>query len=373
MKLPIFDELFKTAMSPSFQLTSQQEYKLLNMQSCRTIVRGGQIIACPDCEIKIVNYFPCNQRGCVFCYLKNQIRWGKKLTKRLLPISHYHLVFSIPEAFTITWLTKQEAFINVMLSCVSESIKELGEEYGVLFGSVLVFQSHGKGMCRKPHVHCCLTAGGISENKKWVEIESLQCKKLSEKMQDKLYQKLEKAISADDLPDKKTIKNREYTVHPAFHQKTGKSIVKYLSHSIFGVVINMRQQFRIDEEEGTIVFSEDHSGKHTETILSKELFTKRYLSHIPPPGLVMVRSYGLYSNRHKEELEVLRKDLEERYGYEEIEEEKVINTCPVCQCQMVVEVVFNANSVEWPSLIKSWYMHDPPEHGSIISTGKKIV
>lgn len=359
-------------MSPSFQITSEQEYKLLNMQTCRTIVRGGQILACYDCDIRIVAYHPCNQRGCVFCYLKNQIIWEKKLKKRLLPISHYHLVFSIPDAFTIMWLKNKEAFINVMFSCVSEAIKELGEEYGVLFGSILTFQSHGKGMCRKLHIHCILTAGGLSEDKKWIEIESLQYRKLLGKMQDKLYQKLEQAFPADDLPDTKNIDNNEYKVYPTFHQKTGKSIVKYLSHSIFGVVINMHQQFRIDEKNGAIGFSEEHSGKHIEIVLSNKEFTKRYLSHIPPPGLVMVRSYGLYSNRHKEELENFRKEIIERYGYEDIEEEKIKNPCPVCQCQMIVEVRFSADPVEWPSFIKNWYMHDPPVHGSIITIGKKI-
>jgi len=372
VKLPIFDEIFETAMSSSFQLTAQQENKLLNMQTCRTIVRGGQIIVCPDCRTKIVNYLPCNQRGCVFCYEKNQIKWRKKVSRRLLSISHYHLVFSIPEVFTITWIRNKEAFTNAMFSCVSESIKELGEEYGVVFGSILAFQSHGKGMCRKLHVHCCLTAGGLSEDKKWVEIKSLPYTKLSEKMQEKFYRRLEKTISIADLPDKKIINKREYKVHPTYHQKTGKAIIRYLSHSVFGVVINMRQQFLINKENGTIGFSEDHVGKHTETFLGKEEFTKRYLSHIPPIGLVMVRSYGLYSNRYKEELKELRKELEEQYGCEEIEEEKIINPCPVCQCQMIVDLTFSANPVEWPSLIKNWYMHDPPEHGAIIVKGKRV-
>jgi len=359
-------------MSPSFEFASEYEYKLLNMQTCRTIERGGQIVACPDCGTRIVNYNPCNQRGCVFCYLKNQIKWEKKLRKRLLPISHYHLVFSIPKVFTITWLKNKEAFVKAMFSCVSESIKELGEEYGVLFGSVLAFQSHGKGMCRKLHVHCILTAGGLSEDKKWIEIESLKYTKLAKKMKEKFYQRLDKIIAAEDIPDKRIIDNREYKVHPAFHQKTGKSIVRYLSHSIFGVVINMHQKFQIDEEKGTVRFSEVHSGKHIETILSKEIFTKRYLDHIPPPGLVMIRSYGLYSNRHKEELDLIRKDLEEKYGCEEVEEVEKINICPVCKSQMAVDFIFSANPVEWPFFIKFWYMHGPPEHGEIIYKRKKI-
>jgi hypothetical protein len=369
VNLPIFDVINETAMSPEIMLSSDEDYALSNMRTCRTSERGGQILCCSDCGSSKIVYNPCNQRGCPLCYKKNQIKWKNKRQKKLLPVSHYHLVFSIPQDFVITWLLHKRKVIESFFVCVGDAIKELGEEYGLLFGFVLAFHSHGKGMCYKPHVHCVLTAGGMNAHKKWIEIGSLQYTRLVIKLRRTFYQILMERISIEDLPDRRTLDDREWKVHPTMHRKTGKWIMEYLSHSISGVVINMHQDFIIDKNKGTIGFSEMHSGNRIETVLSTTTFTERYLNHIPPSSEVMIRYYGLYANLHADELEAIRKELVDLdTGEEEIEEEK-IHTCPICQGQMFAVITFPPN--ELPLFIKYTYVHGPPEHGELIKKGIK--
>jgi hypothetical protein len=362
MNLSIFDVITDTALSPDFTLTSDEEYALSNMSTCRTPERGGQIFSCPDCGSAMIRYNPCNQRGCPLCYQKNQIKWKNRRQKKLLPVSHYHLVFSIPQAFVITWLLHKRKVIESFFLCVSMAIKEIADEYGLLLGIVLAFHSHGKGMCYKPHIHCVLTAGGMNINKKWIEIGSLQYNRLAEQLQRTFYQILRERLSAEELPDRRTFTDQEWKVHPTMHQKTGKWIMEYLSHSISGVVIDMHQDFLIDKQKGTIGFFEMHSGNKLETVLSNSTFTERYLNHIPPSSEVMIRYYGLYSNLHADDLEVIRNELVEIDDEEEIETK--INTCPMCQGQMIAVMAFLPN--ELPLFIKYTYFHGPPVDGEMI-------
>jgi len=370
VKIPIFDVIQKAASASDFMLTSEQEHSLSNMKTCRTSERGGQILCCPDCGSAMIVYNPCNQRGCPLCYKKNQIIWKKKRQKKLLPVSHYHLVFSIPQAFVSSWLCNKRKLIELLFSCVGSTIKSLGKENDLLLGSVLVFQSHGKGMSYKPHIHCVLTAGGINGNKKWIELGSIPYAKLAKKFREEFYQRITDDVALEYLTDKINLHDRDWKVHPTMHQKTGKWIMEYLSHSIAGVVINMNQDFIIDKENETILFSEMHSGKRIETVLTNKIFTERYLNHIPPSGEVMIRYFGLYSNLHAAELETLRKELAVSDDVEEIEQEEKVNICPICQGEMIVTMTFKPN--ELPLYIKYHYEHGPPEHGEMIIKSKNV-
>jgi hypothetical protein len=125
----------------------------------------------------------------------------------------------------------------------------------------------------------------------------------------------------------------------AFHKGNGNQIVEYLSHAMHGVVTNLDHDVRIDHQSETVAVTTRHLGNESTTILSIRLFAERYLQHIPPPGVVMVRYYGLYSNSHVHDLEYVR-----RYSFKENpntntiegqeEEECGLETCPNCHTPM---------------------------------------
>jgi len=366
----IHEILNRTARAPDYHLTHDHSDALYNIQTCHTITRGGKLIWCQDCKSGTVFYHPCNQRGCPFCYLKNQIRWMYKMLRKLLPISHYHLIFSIPQAFTITWLNNKKDIVKILFSAVSQAIKEYGEDSGLMLGIILVFQSHGKGMCYKPHMHCILTAGGLSEKNEWIEIGSLEYKKLEDKFREKFNQEMEKWLAPEKLPDIKKIRDNEWRVHAEFHGETGKGIVNYLSHSIAGVVIDMKQNFQIDEEKGTIGFTERHDKKSTKTVLEKKTFTERYLNHIPLRRSVVIRSYGFYSNRYKKELEELRKRFPKCEEDRKTEIETKGVKCYICCSKNIIVIPFS----NWENVLLLFYLysHGPPGHGEVINIVKKV-
>jgi len=356
----VLEEISSIVRRPLFFTTQEQRHSLDNMHTCRTIERGGRILECPNCTTRSVVFNPCNNRGCPECYRRNQILWKEKVQKKLIPTSHYHLVFSMPQAYVITWLRNKNRVMNCMFKIVNKVITELSNEFGLLMGCVLSFQSHGRGMCYKPHMHCILSAGGLNDKNEWIEIGTIRYTQIEDRFHYLMYRELALQIAVESLPVTKDIDNTEWHVHPEYHEKTGNHIAGYLSHTSCGAVINLKQSFQINGEK--IPFTEMHNGKELKTELLRTTFVERYLNHIPPSGAVTVRYYGLYSNKNSERLKEAKKKFP--VNNIEVEKEEIVDLCPECFSRMKVVLLFPADtSIEY---IKMLCKQGPPAQYNVL-------
>ena len=352
--------LLPLSQLPGITLYGYTAHVLEEMKKCRTEDKGGWVYYCPDCKTSMILYNPCNKRGCPICYRKNQIQWQKKAERKLLPVTHYHLTFSIPEIYTGIWLKNRKDVMDSFFIAVREAIALVGKESELLLGSLLVFQSHGRGMSYKPHMHCVLSGGGLDRDKKWTNISSIPTRKMEQVFEEIFEEEIHRRLKdSEDTQDKKK-KAKQYRVYIGIHEGSGKRIIEYLSRSRNGVVINMDQEFGMDEE--SIEFKEIDSGVEWKTRLKKTTFIERYLNHIPPEGSVVARYYGLYSNRHKEDLRIAKDQVGD--GKEEVLK-PYKELCPKCKKEMVVIAIINKN--EKHKFWKYGSNHGPPKHREIIS------
>jgi Putative transposase. len=213
-------------------------------------------------------------------------------------------------------------------------------------------------MVYKPHIHCALTAGGITLNSKWVSIGSIAYTRLAKVIQDNLVKEiLRKDIDRNELPKENEINNREWTVYSTYYQDSAEKIVGYLSHTANGVVINLNQDIEEDLVRGTMRFTENHAGKQISTELEKTTFVERYLNHIPPPHTVTVRYYGLYSNQFSSKLEELQKEFPIEINYED---QELVDHCPECHTPM--DIIKTLEPYEVVMSYEEFCNHDPPEN-----------
>jgi hypothetical protein len=225
--------------------------------------------------------------------------------------------------------------MNAFFECVKRAIATIAIDYGITPGCVAVFQSHGKGMVYKPHIHCALTAGGITKEGKWVAQSSVSYTRLARVVQENLIKELiKKEIDISELPRDCEINEKEWSVYATYYQDSAEKIIGYMAHTSCGVVINLNQELVIDKTRETIRFTENHAGKQISTELNEVTFTERYLNHIPPPHTVIVRYYGLYSNQYSSRLEELQKQFPVEIDYEN---DEVVDRCP--KCRAVMEVI----------------------------------
>lgn len=273
----------------------------------------------------------------------------------MLNTNHYHVVFSIPQVFTGIWLRHRKDFMNAFFECVKKAIAAITKEYGITPGCAAVFQTHGKGMAYKPHVHCALTAGGITETGEWIPLGTISYTLLAKVIQDNLVKELRKK-GIEELPECTEINTREYSAYATYHQHSAEKIIGYLAHTANGVVINMNQKIIEDTTKGTFRFTEVHAGKQISTELQKETFVERYINHIPPAHTVTVRYYGLYSNQYSSKLEKLQKLFPMEMDFEE---DDTVDHCPNCHAPM--EIVKTLEPYEDISDMDDLCKHGPPE------------
>lgn len=276
----------------------------------------------------------------------------------MINTNHYHVVFSIPQAFTSVWLRHKKDFMNAFFECVKRSIATITTDYGITPGCVAVFQTHGKGMAYKPHVHCALTAGGITETGEWIPLGTISYTRLGKVVQDNLVKELKKK-GIEELPEISEINIREYTAYATYHQNSAEKIIGYLSHTANGVVINLNQKIVEDTAKGTFRFTEMHAGKEISTELQKETFVERYINHIPPLHTVTVRYYGLYSNQYSSKLEKLQKQFPMEIDYEE---EEMVDHCPNCHAPM--EIIKTLEPYEAVQVFGDLCEQGPPDNAA---------
>jgi len=352
-----------TTLKPQsgIMLSGTQWHSLESMKKCRTFELGGRLLECPECGARIIQYNPCNMRGCPICCEKNQIQWRLKTKKRILPTRHYHLTFSIPEYYTKIWLRNKKEVSESLFQAVRVAIQVMSDKKGLLLGSILVFHSHGTGMSYKPHMHCVLSGGGLDNTGRYCELGSIPFHDLEQNVEDGFESSIKKQIGTEKVAEACLEKKNNYKVYTGVHEDSGDAIIDYLSRTRNGVVVDIEREVVVEGNE--IVITQNDNGVDRVTHLDQKVFLERYLNHIPPEKTVMTRYYGLYANRHKDDYKNAKKQVKDKKIVEE--EKPYIELCPICNSE--TRVLF-------------WFKHDqlnlipelrdkigPPQHGCIVN------
>ena len=115
------------------------QVKVLNaILRCRTAALGGHRDQCTRCGYQAISYNSCRNRHCPKCQTNAREKWLAARQQELLPVTYYHLVFSVPHALvTLIWQNKRllfkflfEASAATLLEVAADP-RRLGAEIGV--------------------------------------------------------------------------------------------------------------------------------------------------------------------------------------------------------------------------------------------------
>lgn len=360
-KYQMQDMLTSLPQLAGITLSGAQAHALENMKKCRTHELGGRMLECPECGTRIIQYNPCNIRGCPICYEKNQIQWKRHAQKRLLPTRHYHLIFSIPEHYTRIWLSHKKVVVESLFQAVRTALRTIQESEGLLIGSLLVFQSHGIGMSYKPHMHCVLSGGGLDSTGIYRELGSIPFSKLEAMVEEEFESNIKKSVGTEEVAEICLEKKKSYKVYTGFHEDGANQIIEYLSGTRNGVVVDIEREVEVVDKG--IIIKQNDKGNVRITHLDKIAFLERYLNHIPPERTVMARYYGLYSNRHKDDYKKAKKQVKNDNKEEELT--PYIELCPVCNAETRVVFLFKRDELHLIPEVRD--INGPPKHGYIIN------
>ena len=302
------------------------------LRSCRTAALGGHVQACPEGHIERIWYNSCRHRCCPQCAQLQIAQWLERQKARLLACDHYHVIFTLPSELHALWLANVRALANLLFHAAWATLSELlgGPKYlGATPGMVAALHTWGQTLVLHPHLHCLVTGGGW-DGAQWRAVRNgylVPARVVMPVFRGKLLAALRNAVDAgqltlppgETLPQLRMLVNRlgrtKWYVQIMERYAHGQGVATYLARYLRGGPLKPSRVVSWDEQTVTFWYADnqdpDAQGRGQRKLLPLAVadFLQRWLLHVLPPGLQVVRAYGLYAPTKRETLAQCRPAL----------------------------------------------------------------
>jgi hypothetical protein len=306
-----------------YRLWPEHKKIVSDLLNCRTAHLGGHIDRCDNCGSVRIIYHSCRNRHCPKCQHMPRERWLEKRKEEILPLSYFHVVFTLPHELNTIILNNKKVMLNCLFAAASKTLLAFGKnELNGTPGFLAILHTWDQKLKAHFHLHCLVAGGVVSKNSKrfiastgdylfnqqalslvfrgkFIQQMSLACQSNKLRLADHRYKKLKNTLFA-----------KTWVVSVRDPVKRPEHVLEYLARYTHRVAI---ANSRIKSlKDGMVTFSaKDRKKNRTESItISAVEFIRRFLLHSLPKGFVRIRHYGFLANRNRRtNLEVIRKLL----------------------------------------------------------------
>src|SRR5215472_18145792 len=153
-------------------VSALQAAVMRRLVACRTAALGGHVDTCGRCGYTRVAYNSCRDRHCPKCQGVKRAAWLEARLERLLPVEHFHVVFTLPVALHPLVLHHPRRLYALLFQAASQTLLTLAADpkwLGAQIGVTAILHTWGQNLLFHPHVHCVVTGGGVSPcGKRWI-------------------------------------------------------------------------------------------------------------------------------------------------------------------------------------------------------------
>lgn len=338
------------------------------IEACRTAELGGHKEKCAECGHIEISYNSCRNRHCPKCQVLRKERWIEDRGKDLLPIEYYHVVFTVPSELNPLFLMNPGVMFNLLFRSASETLIELADNpkrLGARIGFMIILHTWGQNLMDHPHVHCVVTGGGLSPDKRWVSCRKrffIPVNVMRELFRGKFLDYLKQSFTEGKLifPGqiahlqnprtfeifRRRFSHRKWVAYckPPFAGAEG--VLQYLGRYTHRIAISNNRILKLQDGEVSFRWRDYADGEKQKTMtLKAQEFIRRFLLHVLPHRYVRIRHYGLLSNRNrKDDIALCRTLLEsgntvarEKDRQETWQEQLLrlcgidVTLCPICK------------------------------------------
>jgi hypothetical protein len=291
-------------------LTPVQRKAFDAILACRTAVLGGHLDMCRDCGNERPSYNSCRNRHCPKCQCLAQARWIAARSERVLPVPHFHVVFTLPAQLRPLAYRCPVAIFNMLFTAVADTLLALAHDPDRLGGTpgiTLVLHTWTRELTFHPHVHGIVTGGGLApEGDRWIPSRAkhlFPVRVLGALFRGKFLAALTDAHQRGlldltgplaPLADqrgfarlKKVLHRTDWIVYAKRPFGGAKQVFAYLGRYTHRVGLS-NQRLRAIDDAVTFVTK----GGRTVTLTHAE-FIRRFLNHVLPHRFVKIRHLGL--------------------------------------------------------------------------------
>lgn len=320
---PIRDifQSFYPEYASSHSVSSQQSKTASCISACKSGSLGYNISYCESCGHVEIHASSCNNRNCPCCQAPQEQKWIMSRNSELVEgCAYYHSIFTVPFELNDLIYENQKLLYDLMFSCASDTLLTLCRDkkyLGATPGIIMVLHTWGQQLNYHPHLHCCLSGGGLTASGQFTESCHkgflLPLKAVGKVFRGKFMEKLKvfhekgllcfrgKCIGLANQYSWKAFVDFLYerTWLP-FIKETfngNGNAIKYLARYAYRTAISNSRIYSVNEDTVTFRFKDysDKSASKLKTVAGTE-FIGMFLQHVLPKGFSRVRFSGFLSN-----------------------------------------------------------------------------
>jgi Putative transposase/Transposase zinc-binding domain len=285
-------------------LTPEQAAALRAIAHCRTAALGGHLDVCVDCGHERPSYNSCRNRHCPKCQALAQAQWIAEREARILPTTHFHVVFTIPsELYALARFRREEVF-DVLFKATARTLLDLGRQrLQAELGATMVLHTWTRDLRFHPHVHAIVTGGGLSlDGTRWIPTRQdyfMPVKQLGALFRDLFIEGLcalrrKGVFDGFEVPgglDRllARVSKKSWVVYAKRPFGEARHVLRYLGRYTHRAFISNQRMVSMSDD-GLVTFRTKEGKTVT---LTGEAFLDRFVDHVLPRHYVKIRHIGL--------------------------------------------------------------------------------
>lgn len=265
--------------------------------ACRSQAMGGHEQRCPKGHFVRRQYHSCRHRSCPTCSGKTKTEWLDKIQQRLLPCDHFHVIFTVPHELLSLWRYNRREFTATLFAPCRDTLMQLLEQdrhLGATPGVLMALHTWGRTLNQHPHIHCLVTAGGLTKQSQWRAITVdylLPAAVVKAVYRGKLLERLTDADRQGRLTcprDETSVVSllraaarKRWNVRLESRYGHGRGVAKYLARYVRGGPITNSRIASTTEGHVRFRYRDHRDGKNKIRTLTTHRFMKHLLWHVP--------------------------------------------------------------------------------------------
>ena len=304
---------------------------LARLRDCGTAALGGHVWRCTTCDHQRIAYNSCRDRHCPRCLGNRSRQWLDQRLAELLPVPHFHVVFTLPEELRPIALGNPRALYTLLFDVAASTLATIGRDpkhLGAKLGFFGILHTWGQSLDYHPHVHFVVPGGGLAlDGEAWVPSRArflVSARVLAALYRRRLLEGLE-ALRIDgsiDLPLDlrepnrwkrllRRLRRKKWVVHLKEPFATPARVLEYLARYTHRVAIADGRIRSIDDDGVRFDYKCYRTGRRGVMRLAGQEFVRRFALHVLPERFVRIRYYGFLAHRGRHaHLELCRRLIE---------------------------------------------------------------
>ena len=365
-----WQDLLRTSHFNTWQLRT-----LDAIRRCRTASLGGHVDLCTNCGHTRISYNSCRNRHCPKCQQIQRERWIQAREAELLPVTYFHVVFTLPEALNKLCLCEPAKIYKLLFDTAWSVMKSFANDQkhlGAQTGMISILHTWGQNLSLHPHIHCIVPGGGLTHAGWWKQSRGdgkflFPVKAMSAVFRARFVSALRSKVTGLDRSFYDSLFKTNWVVYAKRPFGGPQQVIEYLGRYTHKIAISNHRLVNITGQAVTFRYK-DYRDQSKDKIMSlhPQEFIRRFSMHILPKGFMRIRHYGILSSSRKQNtLPHIHQQLGSEYKMKEKKDWKQISAalgfdplcCPVCKQQTMITML-------------AFDRRGPPDSASIQSLSK---